>query len=157
MRKREADGLGTQLRRLLELMDGDLEQIYAENFADYVPRYTPVMKALADGESRTIKEIAELSSVSHSAASQTVSRMIAAGLIRRSIGADGRERQVRLTRKAKALLPPLKSWWAATDRAASSLEEEVGAQLGSILAATIRALERQPFRRRIERAARPRR
>ena len=58
MSNRSADGLGTQLRRLLELLDGDLERIYREDHPFYTRRFTPVMKALAGGSYLTIKEIA---------------------------------------------------------------------------------------------------
>ena len=43
---KQADGLGTQLRRLLELLDGDVEAVYKEHVPGYVPRYAPIMKAL---------------------------------------------------------------------------------------------------------------
>ncbi|MEM0930513.1 MAG: MarR family transcriptional regulator, partial [Pseudomonadota bacterium] len=62
MMRRTADGLGTQLRRLLELLDGELEQIYRQDHPFYTPRFTPVMKALAADEPLSIKAIAERSS-----------------------------------------------------------------------------------------------
>ena len=35
-------GLGTQLRYLIEVLDGDVAQTYADAGLDYRPRYTPL-------------------------------------------------------------------------------------------------------------------
>lgn len=154
MAQKPSDGLGTQLRRLLELLDGDLETIYAEDDPNYRPRYTPVMKALADGAALTVKDIAATSSISHSAASQTVSRMVAEGFLKLSVGLDHRERRIRLTARAHALLPRLKARWAAADSAARALGAEIGVPLGHALRAAIEALEKRSFAKRIEEASR---
>ena len=45
-------GLGTQLRHLLELLDGAVEEAYALAGMRYRPRYTPVMRALIAQENR---------------------------------------------------------------------------------------------------------
>jgi MarR family transcriptional regulator, organic hydroperoxide resistance regulator len=149
MDQTRADGLGTQLRRLLELLDGDLEAIYAQDGLDYRARFTPVMKALADGEALTIKQIAARSSVSHSAASQTVSRMLSAGLLMQSVGEDARERFMDLSPQGVELLPGLRLRWAAAERAAERLESDIGLPLGRAVAAAITALEDRPFRTRV--------
>ena len=109
MKTKSADGLGTQLRRLVQLLDGDLEQIYRRDGFGFRPRYTPVMKVLSNKNHRTIKDIASFSSISHSAASQTVSRMMADGFVEQQIGEDGRERLISLTANqfaAPGSLPP---------------------------------------------------
>lgn len=147
------DGLGTQLRRLLELLDGELESIYREDGYGYRPRFTPVMKALATEKSLTIKEIAARSSISHSAASQTITHMVKAGLVHQEIGDDARERLIGLTSKGHALLPLLRRRWAATKAAADTLDAELEMPLSSLLASAIDALEEQSFRTRIEAAA----
>lgn len=144
----EGTGLGTRLRRLLELLDGDLEGVYAEIAPGYRPRFTPVMKALRHGP-LTIKAIAGMSGVSHSAASQTVSRMVRDGWVAYQVGDDARERLIRLTDTGKAALPVLEAQWARTDRAAQGLEAEIAAPLGAVVSAAIRALESRPFRDRI--------
>ena len=141
--------LGTLLRRLLELLDGDLETVYAETLPGYRPRFTPVMKCLADGGARTISAIASQAGVSQPAASQTVARMAAEGFVELEAGADGRERRVSLTPRGRELLPPLRAQWARTDAAARELETEIGAPLSEIAAAAIRALEARPFGARV--------
>ncbi|MEO1242473.1 MAG: MarR family transcriptional regulator [Pseudomonadota bacterium] len=146
---KKADGLGTQLRRLLELLDGDLEKIYRGDGSGYRPRYTPVMKTLADGDARTIKEIAASSSISHSAASQTVSRMIEEEFVEQSVGEDSRERLIKLTGKGRRILPHLQMRWAATQSAADQLDRELSAPLSRTLAEAIDALSEHSFAERI--------
>ena len=149
MNTRSADGLGTQLRRLLELLDGDLEKLYREEHPFYVPRYTPVMKALAPGEQLTIKDIAARSSISHSAASQTISKMTQLGLVELGVEGDRRYRKVRLSDEGRALLPWLEHRWLATRRAADTLGKELAFPLSKLLSEAITRLEAESFRERI--------
>lgn len=149
MKRNTPLGLGTLLRRLQELTDGELERIYAEDGLDYIPRYTPVMRALVVGGSRTVRDIAQASGVSHSAASQTVSRMVEAGLVKLSVGLDARERHAQLTKKAISMLPQLRACWAATEAAAQSIEDDIGTPLRDVLIAAITVLEERSFSLRI--------
>ncbi|MGH8495369.1 MAG: MarR family winged helix-turn-helix transcriptional regulator [Gammaproteobacteria bacterium] len=148
-------GLGMLLRHVLELLDGDLERVYKESGLDYRPRYTPVMRALIDLGPTPIRDIARHASTTHSAASQTVAQMARKGLLRLEPGADARERVVRLTPRARRMLPKLQAQWAATDAAAEALSAELPCPLHDVLIAAIRALEMQPFRERIALSARP--
>lgn len=145
----DQNGLGTRLRRLLELLDGDLEVVYGDVAPGYRPRFTPVVRALRSGP-LTIKALAAVAGVSHSAASQTVSRMIRDGWVAHEIGDDARERMVRLTNKGRAALPALEAQWARTDAAARALEVEIGAPLAAIVSDAVKALEARPFRDRVQ-------
>ena len=147
---RPADGLGTQVRRLIELLDGDVEAIYHDQLPGYVPRYTPIMKALAEGTPRSIKWIAQQSSISHSAASQTIARMTKLGIVRSQPNRDRRSRLIRLTAKGADMLPPLQKQWRATQRAADALDRELTYPLSELLAEAIERLEAKPFRNRVE-------
>ena len=69
-------GLGTQLRHLIELLDGAVEASYVEAGLNYRPRYTPVMRALAANEALTIGEIAAQAGITQPAATQTVAVMV---------------------------------------------------------------------------------
>lgn len=144
-----ADGLGTQLRRLIELLDGELEQIYREDHPFYTPRFTPVMKALAANDHLTIKDIAAMSSVSHSAASQTVAKLSESGLIELTPDTDRRSRRAALTREGRRLLPWLKKRWRATDAAARELDTALSYPLSDLIGQAIEALEARPFSDRI--------
>jgi DNA-binding MarR family transcriptional regulator len=149
-------GLGTQLRHLIELLDGAVAASYAEAGIDYRPRYTPVMRALAPGTPCTIGQIAEAAGITQPAATQTVALMLKEDLVSTMPStADARQKLVRLSDRGRALLPQLQRCWAATSAAAASLDADLPHPLSATLAQAIAALERQPFGARI-RAARTR-
>lgn len=143
-------GLGTLLRHLIELLDGDVERAYEELGLDYRPRFTPVVRALMESEPRSIRDIAGHCGLTHSAVSQTVAEMKRAGLVSLVWDkADGRARRARLTARCRELLPRLQQQWAATDSAADALDQELSSPLRSAVTEAIAALEKQPFRARI--------
>ncbi|NGZ86855.1 MarR family winged helix-turn-helix transcriptional regulator [Duganella aceris] len=146
-------GLGTQLRHLIELLDGAVQQSYVDAGLDYRPRYTPVMRALAQQQSATIGELAELAGITQPAATQTVALMKKEGLLLVAAdGADGRQRMVRLSPQGAALLPQLQACWKATKRAADSLDADLPFPLSDCLAQAITVLEQRPFGERIRAA-----
>lgn len=141
--------LGTRLRHLLELLDGAVEQAYADAGLDYRPRYTPVVRALLALGDASIRTIAARAGVTHSAASQTVAQMAERGLVTLAPGRDGRERIVALTPAARAMVPALERQWAATNAAAHALDDELAHSLLAVVDQAIAALERTPFAARI--------
>jgi DNA-binding MarR family transcriptional regulator len=145
--------LGTQLRHLIELLDGAVEAAYLENGLAYRPRYTPVMRALMASDTCTIGQIAEAAGITQPAATQTVGRMIKEGLVSAATGVqDGRQRLVRLTAQGRALLPQLQRCWQATAEAARSLEAELPFPLSDTLAGASAALAAKSFGERIREA-----
>lgn len=143
-------GLGTQLRHLIELLDGAVEQAYVEAGLDYRPRYTPVMRVLAERPSATIGELAALGGLTQPAATQTVALMVKKGLLVVAAGgADGRQRVVRLSAGGEALLPRLRVCWQATRSAADSLDAELAFPLSACLDQAIAVLEARSFGARI--------
>jgi len=142
-------GLGTQLRHLIELLDGGLDELYQRDHEGYRPRYTPIMRALEDVEHLTIKAIAQTAGISHSAASQTVAKMISEDLLEQSAGRDARERLIRLSDRGRSLLPTLKERWIATQKAADELDRELSVPLSQIAAEAIDALTNRSFTTRI--------
>lgn len=141
--------LGTLLRHLQELLDRDVESVYSEAGLDYRPRYTPVVRHVAEHGPSSIRAIATQASLTHSAASQTVAEMVRRGLAITAPGDDARERIVALTPAATAMLPELERTWTATAAAAASLFAEIGTDLEADLAAAIEALARRSFFDRI--------
>ncbi|MGB2571701.1 MarR family winged helix-turn-helix transcriptional regulator [Micromonospora citrea] len=142
--------LGTRLRHLLELLDGDVAAVYADlGLPGFRPRYTPVVRTLADGGPRSIRELAEAIGVTHSAASQTVAQMARDGLVTLAPGADARQRLVRLTARAESLLPVLDVEWAATTAAARRFEAELSYPLSRLVDEAVAALGRRSMRQRI--------
>jgi DNA-binding MarR family transcriptional regulator len=143
-------GLGTQLRHLLDLLDGAVGRAYDDAGLRYRPRYTPVMRALIALEPLTIGQIAEAAGITQPAATQTVALMIKEGLVRAEPGpVDGRQRLIRLTREGRALLPQLRDCWQATEIAAASLDAALPRPLSQSLGDAISALEGKSFDSRI--------
>ena len=148
-------GLGTLMRHVLELLDGDVARVYSDlGVPDYRPRYSPVVRALVTRGPLSIRDLAGAVGVTHSAASQTAAQMARHDLLTLERGADARQRIARLTDRARALLPLIEAEWAATDAAAAELEAELPAALTQVLQAAERAVLSRPMRRRIADAAR---
>lgn len=141
--------LGTELRRLIELLDGDVERRYASLGLDYRPRFTPIVRSIEMLGPASIKSIARYSGLSHSAVSQTVAQMSKFGLLTLKQGQDGRERIAEPTEILKQMLPLLHTEWAATNRAAAQLETELSASLLQTVGEAIDALQRQSFAERM--------
>lgn len=146
-------GLGTQLRHLIELLDGAVEQSYLDAGLAYRPRYTPVMRALIAHEPLTIGEIAARAGITQPAATQTVALMIKEGLLVASAGKlDGRQKMVKLSEAGRAMLPRLEACWKATAAAAASLDAQLPYPLSEALADAIDALDKESFEERIRKA-----
>jgi DNA-binding MarR family transcriptional regulator len=147
-------GLGTQLRHLIELLDGAVQQSYVDTGLNYRPRYTPVMRVLAQQQSATIGELAGLAGITQPAATQTVALMKKEGLLVVAAGGgDGRQRVVRLSAEGAAMLPRLQACWQATTNAADSLDAELESPLSECLAQAIAALGQRSFGDRIREAS----
>jgi DNA-binding MarR family transcriptional regulator len=102
----------------------------------------------------SIRDLAGVVGVTHSAASQTAAQMARHGLLTLEAGTDARQRIARLTDRARALLPLIEAEWAATSAAAAELEAELPAALTDVLSRTERAVLSRPMRTRIADAAR---
>jgi DNA-binding MarR family transcriptional regulator len=145
-------GLGTRLRHLIELLDGDVLAVEEElGLTGFRPRFAPFLRTLATLGPSSIRELAAAVEVTHSAASQTVAQMDRQGLVSLSPGADARQRIVDLTPRARALLPRLELAWAATEAAGRELDAELPHPLSEVVVAATEALRRNPLRDRIRR------
>lgn len=145
--------LGTQLRHLIELLDGAVAAAYVDAGLAYRPRYTPVMRALLEREAATIGFIAEAAGISQPAATQTIALMIKDGLVTSTAGAvDGRQKMIALTPQGRELLPALARCWQATAAAAASLEAELPYSLTAVLDSAIGALAKKSYGERIREA-----
>jgi DNA-binding MarR family transcriptional regulator len=142
-------GLGTLLRHLLELLDGDLEHIYKQAGLIHRPKYTPILRVLIHSGPSAIQDIARQAVITHSAASQTVSEMVRNEFLYLEPGVDGRRRIVHMSARTRQMLPKLRRIWAATNAAASELNAELLLPLDQILTEAIDALHRRPFASRI--------
>lgn len=145
--------LGTLLRHLIELLDGEVEAAYVAADLSWRPRYTPVLRALMSQGPQTIKAIALKIGISHSAVSQTVTQMVKDELVDLRPGKDARERIVTLTPKTEQMIPRLQRQWAAVNLAADTLDQELSAPLSGVVKEAIAALSEQSFGQRIQAAA----
>lgn len=146
-------GLGTQLRHLIELLDGAVQDAYTEAGLNYRPRYTPVMRALAGGKPCTVSQIAESAGITQPAATQTVALMLKEGWLKAQANpADARQKLLCLSEQGQRLLPQLQACWRATAAAADSLDADLPHPLSDTLARAIAALEQRSFSERIRKA-----
>jgi DNA-binding MarR family transcriptional regulator len=142
--------VGTLLRHVLDLLDGDVATVEAEmGLTDYRPRFSPVVRALVSDGPMSIRALAERVGVTHSAASQTVAQMTRSGLVTLEPGTDARQRIVHLTAKARGMQPTIEAAWAATEAAMRDLDAELPMPLADLLTRTVSALEHRPLYQRI--------
>lgn len=144
--------LGTLLRHLLDLLDGDVQKSYDAAALPYRPRYTPVVKALSTLGDASVRAIAHHARMTHSAVSQTVAQMVQAGLVEQAPGRDGRERIVSAAPMLRDMLPTLTRLWASTNRAADGLDAELAYPLSRLASEAIAVLEARSFAERIAQA-----
>ncbi len=148
--------VGTLLRHVLELLDGDVAKVYEEQgLAEYRPRFSPVVKALLAEGPLPVRDLAAAVGVTHSAASQTAAEMARAGLVTHTPDPrDARRRLIELTPKAHALLPRIEAEWNATVAAMAELDTELPMPLAELLTKVADAVRHRPFRDRITAAYR---
>ena len=137
-------------RQLQKAMDADIARLYAEARIDGL-KTSFVMELLrlhACGE-MTITELAESVQRTHSAMSQKVAAMRAAGLVETTVGADARSKQVRLTAKSARIVDRLAAEWRATEAAIAEIEAEIPYPLSQVVTDITEALQRKSFHDRI--------
>jgi len=145
--------LGTQLRHLIDLLDGSVAAAYDEAGLAYRPRYTPIIRALMTQQPLTIGQIAEIAGITQPAVTQTIALMVSDDLVWVGRGAaDGRQKLISLTPHGQRLLPALQRCWAATAQAAASLEADLSHSLTQLLSEAIGALQQSSFASRIQQA-----
>ncbi|HEY8455537.1 MAG TPA: MarR family transcriptional regulator [Actinopolymorphaceae bacterium] len=138
------------LRLLLQAMDGEIADIYAQaGIKGLKPSFVRELLRLHARGPMTIRELAESVRSTHSATSQKVAAMRAAGFVRTTKGPDGRSKRVVLTAKARRIVGRLAAEWRATEAAVAELEEEIPYPLSRVVDDIEAALRRKSFRDRI--------
>lgn len=138
------------LRLLLSGMDDEIAQLYTEAGIDGLkPSFVMELLRLDARGPLTIADLARSVERTHSAMSQKVAAMRAAGLVRTRTGPDARSKVVVLTAKARRLVGKLAAEWRATEAAVAELEAEIPYPLSRVVADLQAALERKSFRDRI--------
>ena len=135
---------------LFRSMDSDIARIYADrDVTGITPRHALPLIRLAHSGPMTIRQMSSTLGVTHSAASQTVSALRAAGYVRTKPGADARTRTIGLTPRGRALIPLLEAEWRATEAAIAELEAEIPYPLSRVARDLEDALSRRPFHARV--------
>ncbi|MFB7978486.1 MarR family winged helix-turn-helix transcriptional regulator [Streptomyces vinaceus] len=138
------------LRLLQASMDADIAQVYSEQQIDGLkPSHVMELLRLHACGPMTIAELAESVQRTHSALSQKVAAMRAAGWVQTVVGDDARTKKVTLTDKARGIVDRLAAEWRATEAAVAELEAEIPYPLSQVVADIERALERKSFHDRI--------
>jgi DNA-binding MarR family transcriptional regulator len=138
------------LRLLLAEMDDDIARLYVDaGIEGLKPSYVMELLRLHAAGPMTITELAESVGRTHSAVSQKVAAMRAAGLVRTTVGADARSRRVALTAKARRITGRLAAEWRATEASVLELEAEIPYPLTRVVTDIEAALARRSWHDRI--------
>jgi DNA-binding MarR family transcriptional regulator len=138
------------LRLLQAEMDAEIARIYAEaQIRGLKPSFVMELLRLHARGPMTITELARSVQLTHSAASQKVAAMRAAGWVRTTAGTDARSKKVTLTAKARRITGRLAAEWRATEAAITEIEAEIPYPLSRVVTDVEEALQRKSFHDRI--------
>src|SRR5215470_16734170 len=138
------------LRQLQAAMDADIARIYAEaQIQGLKPSFVMELLRLHARGPMTITELARSVQYTHSAVSQKVAAMRAAGWVRTTAGTDARSKRVAITAKAARLASRLAAEWRATEAAIAEIEAEIPYPLSQVVTDIEQALQRKSFHDRI--------
>jgi DNA-binding MarR family transcriptional regulator len=138
------------LRLLLAAMDADIARIYTEaDVTGLKPGWVLELLRLHSHGPMTIAELARSVGRTHSAMSQKVAAMRAAGWVRTLAGSDARSKKVVLTAKASRLAGRMAAEWRATEAAIAEIEAEIPYPLSRVVTDIEEALRRRSFHDRI--------
>ncbi len=136
--------------RLLADMDDEIARVYADNgIEDLKTTWVLEILRLHARGPMTIAELARSTGRTHSALSQKVAAMRAAGWLETAPGRDARSKRVILTPKAERVVALLAAEWRATEAAITELEAELPYPLTRVADDIRAALARKSFHARI--------
>ena len=138
------------LRLLLAAMDADIASVYAAaQIGGLKPSWVLELLRLNARRPIEITELAGSVQLTHSAVSQKVAAMRAAGWVRTTVGADARSKKVTLTARASRVVGRLAAEWRASEAAIAEIEAEIPYPLSQVVADIEAALARKSFHDRI--------
>ena len=138
------------LRLLQAAMDADIARVYAEaQISGLKPSWVMALLRLHARGPMTITELARSVQLTHSAVSQKVAAMQAAGWVRTTVGTDARSKKVALTAKARRTTGRLAAEWRATEATIAEIETEIPYPLSQVVTDIEAALRRKSFHDRI--------
>jgi DNA-binding MarR family transcriptional regulator len=138
------------LRLLQAEVDADIGRLYEDHRIEGLkPSFVMEILRLHASGPMTITELAESVQRTHSALSQKVAAMRAAGWVETVTGDDARTKKVALTEQARAVVGRLAAEWRATEAALAELEAEIPYPLSRVVVDLQEALARRSFHDRI--------
>jgi DNA-binding MarR family transcriptional regulator len=136
--------------RLLSDLDDEIARIYAENgLDDLKPTWVLEILRLHARGPMTIAELARSVGRTHSALSQKVAAMRAAGWLETTPGRDARSKKVVLTAKAERVAVLLAVEWRATEATVAEIDAEIPYPLTRVVQDIREVLARRSFHDRI--------
>lgn len=131
---------GSRLRRISEAFLADVNNIYKHHGINFDAAWFPIFYMLSRQGALSIREISLELEVSHSAASQLISKLEEKGLIRTGVDkTDSRKKLVSFTAKGQKLLKQVQPIWTAVQQAMDELLQEM--PHGQLLMPAISELE----------------
>ena len=135
---------------MLAAMDEDIERLYREAAVEGLkPNWVMELIRLHLRGPMTITELAEVVGRTHSAMSQKVAAMRAAGFVATVAGVDARSKKVVLTARAEGIVERLAAEWRATEEVISEIEAEIPYPMVRVVADVEGVLRRKSFHDRI--------
>jgi DNA-binding MarR family transcriptional regulator len=139
-----------EFRLLQQAMDDDIARVYAEARVDGLKtNWVMELLRLHYNGPMTITELADSVQRTHSAMSQKVAAMRAAGWVRTTTGTDARSKKVELTDQATRVIGLLAAEWRATEAALAEIEAEIPYPLSRVTTDIEAVLRRKSFHDRI--------
>ncbi len=144
---------GSRLRRISEAFITDVNLVYKKHQIRFDAAWFPVFYMLSRNNTVSIRDISEELEVSHSAASQLISKLQEKGLIKSVPDkTDARKKMVSFTPKGQKLLAQVEPIWTALQKAMEELFKEGNStsQLMQAIAETETAFRKNSIFNRIE-------
>jgi DNA-binding MarR family transcriptional regulator len=138
--------LASRLKRLGELLQTQVSEVYAEQAVSFRARWFPVLIALSRASPLSIVQLAAILGLTHTAVAQIAQEMEGQGLLgSRQDPRDGRRRLLVLAPQGEALIEKLQPLWEEIRAATAELVAESGYDLLAAVAAVEGRLAARPM------------
>ena len=142
--------LASRLKRLGELLQSQVSEVYAEQAVSFRGRWFPVLIALSRTSPLSVVQLAAILGLTHTAIAQIAQEMEGQGLIgSRPDPRDGRRRMLGLTAEGRATLARLQPVWEEIRAATAEMVAESGHDLLAAVAAVEDRLAARPMSDRL--------
>lgn len=143
--------LGSRLRLFTARVTEDAARVYELYRIDFVPKWFPVFFVLAEGQEKTITEIANEIGHSQPSVTKIIKEMTDSGLVKENQKSpDKRRNVVALTKKGKEIAERLKVQCADVDAAVESVINEARHNLWEALAEWEYLLDQKSLLQRVQ-------